>query len=69
LLLVPRKRSTIDGSAIRASGDHNAMHTVGSSSISVVCSLVGQEVKNCRTVPPTEKWPPGPSAPPSLQYW
>jgi hypothetical protein len=69
LLLVPRKRSTIDGSATRARGDHSAMNAVGSRSISVVCSLTGQDVANWRIVPLAEKCPPGLSVPPSLQYW
>ena len=66
--LVPRKRSTIEGSAARASGDHSAMSTVGSSRSSVVCSLMGHDVKNWCTMPAADRWPPGLRPPPSLQY-
>ena len=43
------------------------MNAVGSSSITIVCSLSGHAWKNCPVRPVTDACPPGAKIPPSLQ--
>ena len=54
---------------IRVIGDRSAMNAVGSSSMTVVCSLSGQACRSWRIKPRTDGCPPGARIPPSLQYW